>query len=89
MFVSGVNDTGNKREKFQVYFFSFFVKSLVECTLYLKMEFLLFFIFRRSQANIGRTPPKSLSVVLTPVNSFSAVSLTLTPAINFRLFGYL
>jgi hypothetical protein len=33
------------------------------------------------------TPPKNLSeVLLTPVNSFSAVSLT--PAINLRLFGY-
>jgi hypothetical protein len=41
MFVSGVNDTGDKREKFSGIFFSFFVKSLVECTLHLKMEFLL------------------------------------------------
>jgi hypothetical protein len=34
------------------------------------------------------TPPKNLSPVsLTPLNSFLAVSLT--PAINFSLFGYL
>jgi hypothetical protein len=56
MFVSGVNDTDDKREKNLRYtFFSCFVKSLVECTLRLKIEFLLIFIFRVRQAHIGRT----------------------------------
>jgi hypothetical protein len=36
-------------------FFSYFAKSLVGCTLHLKIEFLFFFIFRCRQANIGRT----------------------------------
>jgi hypothetical protein len=76
-------------------FLQIFVKSLVQCTLCLKLKFCLFYIFRCRQANIGRTllslvsltPPKNLSVVsLTPVNNFSAVSLT--PVINFWLFGY-
>ena len=76
------------------FFSSYFVQSLVGCTLHLK-NFCLFLIFRCRQANIGRnvlspvstTPPINLSVVsLTPLNSFSAVSLT--PVINFRFFGY-
>ncbi len=56
VFVSGVNNTGDKREKFSgVILFSFFLKSLVECTLHLKMEFLHIIIFRCRQANIGMT----------------------------------
>jgi hypothetical protein len=84
------------RKMLRYKFFSYFVKSLVECTLHLYFEFLLIFIFRHRQANIGRTVlspvstalVKNLSAVsLTPANSFLAVSLTLP--INFRLFGYL
>ncbi len=63
MFVSGVNNTGAKREKFWgINFFKYFVKSLVECTLNLKIEFLL--ILRCRQANIGRTVQSP--VLLTP-----------------------
>jgi hypothetical protein len=46
MFISGVNDIGDKREKILRHnFFSDFVKSLVGCTLHLKIEFLLIFSF--------------------------------------------
>jgi hypothetical protein len=41
-----VNDTGDKIEKFSGIIFSFFVKSLVEYTLHLKIEFLLIFHFQ-------------------------------------------
>ncbi len=85
-----------KEKNFEIkFFFIFFVKNLVGCTLHLKIEFCLFFIFRCKQANIGRTvllpvlltPAKNLSAVsLTPANSFSAESLT--PVINFSHFGY-
>ncbi len=37
MFISGVNNTSDKIEKFEVYIFSYFVKSLNECTLHLKV----------------------------------------------------
>jgi hypothetical protein len=49
MFVSGVNNTGDKRK----IFFPFFVKILVECTLHLKMEFLHIFHFHRQDCLIG------------------------------------
>ncbi len=46
MFISGVNDTGEKIEKFwNKIFSSYFVESLVQCTLHLKIEFLLIFNF--------------------------------------------
>ncbi len=51
MIVSSVNDSGDKRE----FIFLFFVKSLVDYTLHLKIDFFFFFIFRCKQANIGRT----------------------------------
>ena len=39
MFISGVNDTGEKSEKFwDKIFLKYFVKSFVECTLHLKIE---------------------------------------------------
>ncbi len=74
MFISGVNDTGHKREKCWDIIFLYFVKSLVGCNLHLKIEFLLIFHFRCRQANIGRTV--LLAVSLTPAKNLSAVSLT-------------
>ncbi len=79
MFISGVNDTCEKREKFWKKFYSYFVESLVYCNLHLKIEFLFNF-------QVLLTPPNNLSAVsLTPVYNFSTVSLT--PARNFRLSG--
>ncbi len=47
MLFKGVNDTRDKREKFSgIIFFKFFVKSLVVCTLHLKMKFLRIFHFQ-------------------------------------------
>ncbi len=47
MFISGVNDTGEKREKFlDKIFYKYFVQSFVECTLHLKIEVLLIFHFQ-------------------------------------------
>ena len=55
LFIS-LKDTGDKREKFSgINFFKFFVKSLVECTLHLKMKFLRIFHVQVWQANKGRT----------------------------------
>ncbi len=97
MFISGVNDTGEKKEKFwDKIFLNILWRAFLSALYTLRMKFCLFFIFRCKQANIGRTlwspvslkPPKNLSPVsLTPLNNFSAVLLT--PAINFRLLGYL
>ncbi len=42
-----------KKKNFETLFFSYFVKSLVGCTLHLKIEFLLILIFKCRQANIG------------------------------------
>jgi hypothetical protein len=44
-----------KRKILKYIFFSYFVETLVKCTLHLKIEFLLIFIFRCRLANIGRT----------------------------------
>jgi hypothetical protein len=69
---------------------SYFAKSLVECTLHLKIDVLLIFhvdIGRTDLSTVLLTPAKNLSAVsLLPVNSF--LVLLLTPANNFRLFGY-
>ncbi len=77
--LSAVSTTPAKKEKnFEIRNFKIFIKSLVYCTLHLKIELLLFIIFRCRLANIGRTLyspvsltlPKNLSPVsLTPVNS--------------------
>ncbi len=94
MFISGVNNTSEKREKILKYiFFSMFCweLSLVHCTP--KDWIFAYFLF----LDVGKLILAGLFnrrcrwhcriiVSLTPVNSFSAVSLT--PAKNFRLLGY-
>ena len=76
MFISGVNDTGEKRDKFwEKFFFSYFVKSLVYCTLHLKIEFLV--ICDRYQRHRGNETGINCSPVsTTPSINFSAVSAT-------------
>ncbi len=75
MFISGVNNTRDKRGKcwgMLIFIFRSRQAGIVSTVL----------------SAVSLTPAKNLSTVsLTPVNSFfSAVSLT--PAINFSLFGY-
>jgi hypothetical protein len=56
MFISGVNDTGEKREKFWDKIFKIFLLWALLSALYTKrLKFCLFFIFRCKQANVGRT----------------------------------
>ena len=82
--LSAVSTTPAKKDKnFEIKFLKYSVKSLVLCTLHLKIEFCLFFIFRCRQANIGRTLYWPVS--LTPLKNLSVVSLT--PTINFSI-GY-
>ncbi len=95
MLFSGVNDTGDKREKCSgIICFHFLWRAYLSVHYTYRWNFCVFFIIRCRQANIGMTvySPVSLTtlknlsaVSLTPVNSFLAVSLT--PAINFRLFS--
>ncbi len=70
-----------KRKFLAMHFFIFCLSPLYTC----RLNFCLVFIFRSRQA--GTVSSVLLSAVsLTRVNNFSAVSLT--PAINVRLFGY-
>jgi hypothetical protein len=94
MFISGVNDTSDKRGKFLgIHFFHILLRAYLSALYSCRLNFYLFIIFRYRQAGIvstvisavSLTPVNNLSAVsLTPVNSFSPVSLT--PAMNFRLF---
>ncbi len=85
MFISGVDNTCDKRGKFWgVIIFIFFKIAYLSALYSCKFNFCLFFIFRPRQAGIVGTVLSAMS--LTPAKSLSAVSLT--QAINFRLFGY-
>ncbi len=96
MFISGVNDTGDKWEKFlSLQIFHILLRAYLSPLNTCRMNFCLVFIFRPRQAGIVSTvlspvlltPAKNLSAgSMTPVNNFSAVPLT--QAINLRFFGY-
>ncbi len=45
MFITGVNDTGEKEKNFEIKFLKYFIKSLVYCTLHLKIELLFIYHF--------------------------------------------
>ena len=70
--LSAVSRTPAIKEKnFRYNFFSFFVKSLVECTFHLKINFLCIFILRYRQPNIGMT---GVAGVVDTAKNLSAVS---------------
>ncbi len=56
MFITGVNDTGNKWKKFWgIIFFYFLLRATLSAHYTYRLNYCLFFIFRCKQANIGKT----------------------------------
>jgi hypothetical protein len=75
MFISGVNDTGDEREKFTAINFFIFCELTYLSALYTcRLIFSLFFMYMSRQAGIVSTVLSAV-LSLTPVNNFSALSL--------------
>ncbi len=75
MFISGVNDTGDKRGKFWgVNFLYILLRAYLSALYCCRLNFCLFFIFRSRQAGIVSTVLSAL--LLTPAKNVSAVSFS-------------